>query len=114
MEKRNSISISFEDSWQQDSVALFSSYLGRDLIKYADEFISDYYPSHNPERSPVAGEIMVSFLFWLSKNKNISDEDLYLGSDFNDGINYENGHCVISISGKHIREYSVKEIDSIE
>ena len=113
MEERNSVSISFEDSWGQESVAIFSSHLGKKLIDYADEFISNYYTDHDPTKSPVAGEIMVSFIMWLNKYKDLSSEDLYLGSDLNDGINYENGHVVIALTGKHVRQYSVKEMDSI-
>lgn len=100
-----------------ESVAVFSHWSGRALVKQAAEYAialreeaekqGEMYPLHRLE--PPA--VVIDFIRHLTKGVERVTNDLYLGKNGEDGDNSDNGHWRIDLSnpGKTIDELSEEE-----
>jgi hypothetical protein len=103
-----SVSIAFEDVWEQTSVVLFSSSLGENLLTYAKEFINDS-ACVDKEHDNMAGAVMVDFIMWLYNNRyNGQWGEMYLGTDMYEGRNIDCGHYIVnSLTGDVVKHFEV-------
>lgn len=91
-------SIAFKNG-DEVSVVLFSHWGGMGFVKQAiayavrlkDSRKSNTYPLHRCEPATV----MVDFIRYLTKDKELVNSDLYLGKDEYEGDNSDNGHHII-------------------
>jgi hypothetical protein len=107
-------SVAFEDSWLQESVALFVSDNGEELIKAAQTFCRNLANLETIDLGALSSnEAMFKFCMWLANPPYIeelkSDEEknnrYYFGTDGEDGDNRNLGHNVINIlSAKVVRQ----------
>lgn len=95
----NSVSVSFEDAYQIESIPLFSATMGMELVSLAKQFVKEVVESNNDINTEFSGYLMTKFIIWLSKNDKLKGEplELYLGEDRYSGKNEDFGHHVISI-----------------
>lgn len=99
VEPGKSVSISFEDAYQIESIPLFSSTMGMELVDLAKIFIKEIVESGEDINEDFSGYLMARFIVWLEHNDMLEYEplELYLGEDKYSGRNEDFGHHVISI-----------------
>jgi len=106
----NRASLSFKKvmsmNYVDESVVLFSHWLGEDLAKKANDYIVEL--KTELENKPMLrmtplgrlepSTVMVDFIRWLTKDLSRVENDLYLGRDENDGDNSDNGHFTVILT----------------
>jgi hypothetical protein len=107
-------SVAFEDSWLQESVALFVSNDGEELVKAAQRFCENLANLKTIDVGSLSSnEAMFKFCMWLAnppyieelKGDEESRERYYFGTNGEDGDNRHLGHHVINIlSAKVVRQ----------
>ena len=112
----NRISISFKNdtnSWKEESVALFSHWQGKDLLRQVEQYLTELKAKQteagNPQTYPLdrlePNTVMVDFIRWLTQEETEIKSDLYLGKDGDDGDNSDNGHFTIDLNEKDIHDH---------
>ena len=93
------ISVSFKDG-KDESPALFSHWGGRGFLQIALDYMKELIKETSGKqcmpldrREP--GTVMVDFIRHLTKDEKRITNNLYLGKDYNDGDNSDNGHWAI-------------------
>lgn len=101
-----SASMSFEDSWQHESVALYTNDHGQELIDAAKEFCEWMGKLDKNSQDISSQEIMFMFcnqyLAGLDADEHPFINGLYFGMDGEDGNNSELGHHVIDILTRQV------------
>jgi hypothetical protein len=101
------ISISFVkdvmEEYQEESVALFSHWDGLDFLTNVKEYLTQLKEIIGDKKimEPLdrlePNTVMVDFIRWNFKSKNVIKSNYYLGRDRNDGDNSDNGHYVVNL-----------------
>jgi hypothetical protein len=96
------ISISFKNG-EDESVALFSHWRGKDLLNDALQYLRDLKEevkgkSCEPLERLEPGTVMVDFIRDLTKDEKRITSDLYLETDSSKGDNSDNGHFTIDLN----------------
>ena len=105
------VSVSFRQG-KRESVALFAHWGGPEFPDLARKYLAELDQEvpvkiGNPLTRREPEIIMVDFIVWLYRNKELSGEgehvssSFYLGKDQHDGDNSDNGHHVIDLEPSH-------------
>ena len=99
------VSISFRHG-KDESVAFFSHWDGRDLVKAAQKYARalKVLADSKGEKGVIMpldrmdpGTVMVDFIRVYTKKMKVVDSNYYLGATCNDGDNSDNGHWTIDL-----------------
>ena len=104
------ISVAFADN-HDESVALFSHWGGKRFLAWALDYVHELKVELKAQKKASVAPLdrlepatmMVDFIRWLTTDKKRVESDLYLGKDYNDGDNSDNGHWVIDVNTGNIR-----------
>jgi hypothetical protein len=92
MNNPKSASVAFEDTWQHESVALYASDNGDELLHLAENFCKGQVGDMSSQ------EAMFDFCMYIADLRRTHysiPEDLYFGMDGDDGDNSALGHHII-------------------
>lgn len=100
-----SASVSFEDEWGHESIALFISDNGQKLVDSAIAFCNNIRKLDKISRDLSSPRVMFLFSMWLAnppyieelKDDEEKNEQYYFGMDGEDGDNSGLGHHIINI-----------------
>jgi len=113
------VSISFvKDDWE--SPTLFSHWGGIEFVEYALQYAIDLVKRKKgttvtPLDRLEPQTVLVDFIRHITKNEKEINSDLYLGRDFNDGDNSDNGHYQIILPDKEKYPNAIKvELKKVE
>lgn len=106
IEMSDSISISFQDAFSLESVAVFSSTMGTNLKELAVRYIEHATEVLDISKTS-APQIVTGFVAWLAVDNPWDDimDNIYMGSNMFDGVNKDNGHYIIDWTGNIVSHY---------